>query len=210
MHEFCDKATRVGRGKMTKTFLRSRHSLLRIALVLLCSTTAFSASAQIIQGLIAKPKISVFGTFTDIKPDLSYYHDYAVWGMTGGGFIQSRHIVGVEVRGSVTRWGGLEHQETALGGPRAALHLGYLSPYICVLGGAGSAWWWNNPVRSDQPKPKLDYDIGPEWSGVGGIDIHVNHHIAIRAGEYSYSKIYVTGRTLTPISAGVGIVYRLY
>jgi hypothetical protein len=198
-----------GRSIMTKTSSSVRHCLQRIALVLLFSTAAYSASAQVITGLLSKPKISVFGTFTDIKPDLSYYGDYAVYGMSGGGFIQSRHIIGGEVRGSITRWGGLEHQETALGGPRAALHLGYLSPYICVLGGAGSVWWWDHPVHSNQPRPKLDYDIGPEWSGIGGIDVHVSHHIAIRAGEFSYSKIY-TRKTLTPISASVGIVYRLY
>jgi hypothetical protein len=198
-----------GRSIMTKTSSSGRHCLQRIALVLLFSTAAYSASAQVITGLLSKPKISVFGTFTDIKPDLSYYGDYAVYGMSGGGFIQSRHIIGGEVRGSITRWGGLEHQETALGGPRAALHLGYLSPYICVLGGAGSVWWWDHPVHSNQPRPKLDYDIGPEWSGIGGIDVHVSHHIAIRAGEFSYSKIY-TRKTLTPISASVGIVYRLY
>lgn len=210
MHEFCDKATRVGRGMMTKTFFCSRHSLLRIALVLLFSTTAFSASAQIIEGLLAKPKISVFGTLTaDVQPDFSYYGDPAVYGYSAGGFWQTGHIVGVEVRGSILRLGGLEHEESALAGPRFAMHFGHISPYVSVLGGAGNGWRWSTPPVSGGPRPRIVEGLGPQWSVLGGLDVQLSQHIVFRTGELSYSKIYLKDWNLTPLNVTTGIVFRL-
>ncbi|HEV2275814.1 MAG TPA: hypothetical protein VGR96_16705 [Acidobacteriaceae bacterium] len=153
--------------------------------------------------------MSAFATFTDVKPDFRYYGDLAVYGISAGGIIQTRHFYGAEARGTLLRMGGMEHQESLLGGPRAALHFSHLTPYGAFLGGVGNAWWWNNPRHTGQPEPKLDEAIGPEWSLLGGVDLHFNRRLSFRLGEFSYSKIYVTNRTLTPLGASAGFVFRI-
>src|ERR1700722_16529053 len=95
-----------------------RHSLLASASLLLLLTVALSASAQVIPQLTSPPSISIFSTFTEVKPDYQYYGDFAVSGVTLGAFLQSRHVLGIEARASAMRWGGLEHEESALAGPR--------------------------------------------------------------------------------------------
>jgi hypothetical protein len=207
--KFCDKAIRVGRSMMTKTSLCNMHSLLRTALVLLFSTTAYSASAQVIPALRSFPRLSAFGTLTTVKPDHEYYGDLMVSGATVGGFLQTRHVVGAEVRGSVMRWGGLEHEESALAGPRFAMHFGRISPYVCVLGGEANAWRWSNPPIKGEPTPKLVEGLGPQLSGIGGLDVHFSQHLVFRVGELSYSKTYLKNWTMTPWTASAGFVYRI-
>ena len=211
MHQFCDNATRVDKGMMTKTSFCNMHSLLRAALVLLLSAAAYRAQAQVeIPALKAGPRIAMFGTFTDVKPNHNYLDDLAVWGFTAGGYVQTRHIVGAEVRGSITRWGNTEHEESALVGPRAALHLGSFSPYLAVLGGGGNSWMWNKvPYRSDKPPAVITQGTGPQMSILGGLDFHLKQRLSLRMGELSYSKIYLNNRTINPLSASAGIVYRV-
>ena len=209
LHEFCDKATRVGRSTMTKNSFCRKHSLQRIAFVLLFSSAAYSASAQVIPALRTFPRISAFGTFTTVKPDHEYYGDLAVSGVTVGGFLQTQHVVGVELRGSVMRWGGLEHEESALAGPRFAMHFGRISPYVCVLAGEANAWRWSNPPIKGEPKPKLVEGLGPQWSAIGGLDVHFSQHFVFRVGELSYSKTYLKNWTMTPWTASAGFVYRI-
>jgi hypothetical protein len=168
-----------------------------------------SASGQAVPALKYPLNLSAFATFTDAKPDLHYYGDYAVYGLSAGGFYQTSHVVGVELRGSLLRRGGIEHDESILAGPRAALHFGRVSPYLSFLGGAGNAWWWNNPPARREPGPRLDEAVGAQWSLIGGIDVRVHHHVKLRVGEISCGKIYMQERTLTPLTASAGIVYRL-
>jgi hypothetical protein len=194
--------------RMTSDVFNEKHSLLRAALLLLLSTFASSASAQVIPQLKSPPRISVFSTFTEVKPDYQYYGDFAVSGVTLGAYLQTRHVLGIEARASVMRWGGLEHEESALAGPRFSMHFGRVSPYLCILGGEANAWRWNNPRHTGQPEPKLDEALGPQWSTVGGLDIYLEHHFVIRMGELSYSKTYLNGWTMTPLTASAGIVYR--
>jgi len=151
-----------------------RIGLLQTAFVLLLSTVAYSGSAQVIPQLKAPPRISVFSTYTSVKPDYQYYGDFAASGVTLGAFLQTRHVLGIEARASVLRWGGLEHEDSA-----------------------------------GQPEPKLDEALGPQWSTVGGLDIYLQHNFVIRMGEISYSKTYLHGWTMTPLTASAGIVYRL-
>jgi hypothetical protein len=183
--------------------------LLQTAFVLLLSTVAYSGSAQVIPQLKAPARISVFSTYTAVKPDYQYYGDFAASGVTLGAFLQTRHVLGIEARASVMRWGGLEHEESALAGPRFSMHFGRVSPYLCILGGEANAWRWNGPRHTGQPEPKLDEALGPQWSTVGGLDIYLQHNFVIRMGEISYSKTYLHGWTMTPLTASAGIVYRL-
>jgi hypothetical protein len=187
-----------------------RSSLLRTALALLFSASACAASAQVmVPGLISAPNISAFGTFTAVKPDFGYYGDLAVYGISLGGFVQTRHVIGAEVRGALLRSGGIEHEESALAGPRLALHFARISPYVSILGGVANAWRWSHPPNTGEPPPRMLGGFGPQWSVLCGLDVHLNHHIVFRTGELSYSKTYVKAWTLNPLTASAGIVYRI-
>lgn len=179
------------------------------ALPLLVLAFVTQAHGQVIPALKAPPRISVFTTFTDVKPDYQHWGDEAVYGFSLGGIIQSHHIFGLEARGSIVRWGGLEHQEYALVGPRAALHLGRISPYFDVLGGAAHVWKWHDMPRKYAPIPKLDEGLGPQWTICGGLDLHLSHHFALRVGELGYSQIYATSHSLSQLNASTGIVYHI-
>jgi hypothetical protein len=143
--------------------------------------------------------------FTDAKPNFRYLYDRAVYGFSAGGFLQTQHILGIEVRGSMLRWGSDQHEESALVGPRAAFHFHRLSPYGSGLVGAGNAWSRNLPGKP----PFIIEAVGLQWSLVGGVDLRLAHHLRLRLGELSYSKIYLTNRTLTALNASAGFVYRI-
>jgi hypothetical protein len=186
-----------------------RSFLLRIAPALLFSAAACTASAQVIPAFSAIGNVSAFGTFTAVKPDSGYYSDAAVYGITLGGFVQTRHLVGLEARGSLLRSGGIEHEEAALAGPRCVLHFGNVTPYVSVLGGVANAWRWSNPPNTGGPPPRMLGGFGPQWSVLGGLDFRLNHRFVVRMGELSYAKTYVKDWALTPITASAGIVYRI-
>ena len=186
-----------------------RNSLLRTALVLLFAAAASTASAQVIPAFSSIGNISTFATFTAVKPDLGYYGDNAVFGLTLGGYLQTRHVVGAEVRGLLMRSGGIEHEEVMVAGPRFAEHFGNVTPYVAVLGGVANAWRWSNPPNAGEPPPRMLGGFGPQWQVVGGVDIRMNHRFVFRVGEVSYAKTYVKAWGLTPLTVGAGFVYRL-
>jgi hypothetical protein len=149
--------------------------------------------------------VAVFATFTDAKPNFRYLYDRAVYGFSAGGYLQTRRLLGVEVRGSLLKWGSDQHEESALAGPRAALHLGRFSPYISGLVGIGNAW-----SRNLNSEPSLITEAtGLQWSILGGLDLHLTHHLRLRVGEVAYSQIYLPKRTLSPLNASAGFVYRI-
>ena len=186
-----------------------RNALLRTALALLFSALACTASAQVIPAFSEMGNLSAFGTFTVVKPDYGYYGDNAVFGLTLGGYFQTRHYVGAEVRGLLMRAGGIEHEEAMVAGPRAAIHFGNVTPYVAVLGGVANAWRWSNPPDKGLPPPRMLGGFGPQWQALGGVDLRVNRRFVFRVGELSYGRTYVKAWTLTPLTASVGFVYRL-
>jgi hypothetical protein len=188
---------------------RRKHFLARIPLALLFSVTAFSASAQVIPSMRVAPRTAVFGSFTDVKPDYVSFSDFAVYGFSAGGYLQTRHIIGAEVRGSITRWGGGQHEESALAGARASLHFGRFAPYVALLGGEGNTWSWNHPPKPGLPTPVKIEETSPQWSILGGFDVHLKNRLSLRMGEFSYSEVYRKDKTLTPLSVSAGIVYRV-
>jgi hypothetical protein len=190
---------------MNRNLFFRKQFLLEFATVLCLLGAPQIASAQVGPGMRRAPDIAIFATATDAKPNFRYLYDRAVYGFSAGGFWQTRRILGVEVRGSILKWGSDQHEESALAGPRAALHFGRVSPYGCGLLGAGNAWSRNLP---DKP-PFIIEAVGLEWSILGGVDIRLAHHLRLRVGELSYSKIYLADRTLTALNASAGFVYRI-
>jgi hypothetical protein len=173
------------------------------------------ASAQVAPALRRGPDLSIFSTFSYAKPDFSHYKDFGVTGFSLGGFVQTHHVIGgpevqakgaVEIRGSILRWGNGLHQESALAGPRATLSFGRISTYTSALAGAGNAWW-NIYTPAGQTVGGFN-GVGFQWALFGGVDVRVNQRISLRVGEFGYSRIYEKGKTLTPLYASTGIVYR--
>jgi hypothetical protein len=173
---------------MNRNSFSGKQFLLHLTTVLVLFGVPHIVSAQV--GPASRPaaEISIFATATDAKPNFRYLYDRAVYGFSLGGFVQTRHIFGIEARGSLLRWGSDQHEESALAGPRFALHFGPFSPYV---------------------PPFIIERVGLQWSAVGGVDLRVAHRFRLRVGEVSYSKIYLTNRTLTALNASAGFVYRI-
>jgi hypothetical protein len=190
---------------MNRNLFSRKRLLWQFTTVLILLGAPHVAFTQAGPALRLPPDISIFATATDAKPNFRYLYDRAVYGFSAGGFLQTRHILGVEVRGSILRWGSDQHEEAALAGPRAALRMHRVSPYACVLVGASNAWSRNLPGKP----PFIIEAVGLRWSVLGGVDIRLAHHFRLRVGELSYSKIYLSDRTLTALNASAGFVYRI-
>jgi len=163
----------------------------------------------VIPGLVAKPDVSIFGTLpVNVSPDFGYFAP-VLFGYSLGAFYQTRHLIGVEVRGSIQRRFNTQHQESALAGPRLALHFGPISPYVSILGGGGNGWRYLNPPIVGARNPQPVEGLGPQWTIAGGADFHFTHHLGVRLGELSYSKNYLKNWSLTPLNFTAGIVYRI-
>ena len=191
---------------MNRNAFSGKQFLLQLTTVVVLFGAPHITSAQAVPAFHQAPEIAIFATATDAKPNFRYLYDRAVYGFSLGGYVQTRHIFGIDARGSLLKWGSDQHEESALAGPRFALHFGRISPYGSVLVGAANAWSRNLP---DHLPPFIIERVGLQWSLVGGIDLRIRHHVRLRVGELSYSKIYLTNRTLTPLNASAGFVYRI-
>lgn len=193
------------KGIMNGTLVFRKQFLLGVAVIVCFAGVPQTASAQVVPAGRSAGDVAVFATFTDAKPNFRYLYDRAVYGFSAGGYLQTRRLLGVEVRGSLLKWGSDQHEESALAGPRAALHLGRFSPYISGLVGIGNAW-----SRNLNSEPSLITEAtGLQWSILGGLDLHLTHHLRLRVGEVAYSQIYLPKRTLSPLNASAGFVYRI-
>ena len=182
-----------------------RRFSLEFATVLCLLGAPQMVAAQVSGAYRPAPDISVFALATGAKPNFRYLYDRAVYGFSAGGFLQTHHVIGVEVRGSLLKWGSDQHEESALVGPRAALRFGRITPYVTGLVGAGNAWSRNLPGHP----PFIIEEVGAQWSALGGIDIRLSRHLRLRVGELAYSKIYLSERTLSALNASAGFVYRI-
>jgi hypothetical protein len=184
-----------------------KQNVYRAAGGMLLSLVAHSAFAQAVPSARYAPQPSVFTEFTVGKPDFGNYGDLAVYGFTTGGFTESSHIFGLEMRGSILRSGGYDHAESALFGLRAPLRFARFSPYLSLLGGGGQTWRYTN-APGKGPKPVMIKGVGPQWMAAAGIDVYMNRRISLRVGELSYGNVQMGSRTLTALTASAGVVYR--
>jgi len=153
------------------------------------------------------PHLYTFENFTAAKPDFRNYKDFAVQGVTIEASANST-LYGIEIRGDVMRWGGIGHEESALGGPRVTFHFRHFSPYGAFLAGGAHAWYY--AYKAGQPPPTTEeVGVGLQWKLLGGVDFHLDRRISLRLGEVSYSQIYEKDRTLAPIDIGGGVVLRV-
>jgi hypothetical protein len=196
---------RAAKGIMNRNSFFRRQFVLQFVTVLILFGAAHIVSAQVGPAQRRAPDISIFATATGAKPNFHYLYDRAVYGFSAGGFWQTRRLLGVEVRGSILKWGSDQHEESALAGPRVAMHFGRITPYACGLVGAGNAWSRNLPGKP----PFIIEAVGLQWSILGGVDVRLAHHFRVRVGELGYSQIYLADRTLKVLNASAGLVYRI-
>jgi hypothetical protein len=175
----------------------------------LCSFALYSASAQVVPAFRGKPDLSIYGTLpVNATPDFGYFAP-VVFGYQLGGFLQTQHLLGIEVRGTIQRRFNTQHQESALGGPRFALHYGPFAPYVSILGGGGNGWRYLNPPIVGKKNPQPIEGTGAQWTVAGGVDYHVTRHLRLRLGDLSYSKNYLKNWNLTSLNFTAGLVYRI-
>lgn len=192
---------------------RFRCGLRRKWLLTAALFAAFSAavgSAQVIPGLVMRSDMSAYATMPiNVTPNFAPYDSPVLFGYSLGGYYQSRHILGAEIRGSIQRKGNAQHQESALAGPRAAMHFGKFTPYTSFLIGAGNGWRFAQQPPPGSKVPKPVEGMGAQWTMVGGVDVHVTRNFAIRLGEVSYSKLYLKNWDLTPVNLTAGVLWRI-
>ncbi len=187
-----------------------RRKWLLPGVALAATLFAGAASAQVIPSVVMPSGLSVFGTLpTNLTPNFAPLDSSVLFGYSLGGFLQSPHIFGLEVRGSIQRRINAQHQESALAGPRAAFHVGRVKPYTAILFGAGNGWRFKNPPPPGEKVPTPVEGIGPQWTAVGGVDFQVSRRFSVRVGEVSYSELYLKRWDLTPVNVTAGIVWRL-
>ena len=179
------------------------------AAVALFATSPRGASAQVIPGLNMRSEVAVFGTLpANLTPSFAYFDSPVLFGYSLGGYYQTRHILGAEVRGSIQRRINAQHQESALAGPRAALTFGRFTVYSSLLFGAGNGWRFKEPPVPGEKVPKPMEGMGPQWTILGGVDVHVYRRLSARLGEVSYSTLYLKNWDLSPVNVTGGMVLR--
>ena len=157
-------------------------------------------SAQSLQPVRNPPSIHVFGTYNLGSSDFGVNHS-AGYGI--GGYVQSLHLWGGELRGSYQRWGYQERRYDAVFGPRIVVHRGRFSPYGEFLGGTGHQikWHHNDPLS-------FHSNTGGEWKVLGGVDFYAGHHYSVRFGEVAFSRLYVF-QGVSAVDFTAGVVYRI-
>jgi hypothetical protein len=126
------------------------------------------------------------------------------YGYSLGGFVQTSHLWGLEVRGAYLRWGSAESRFDTMIGPRVAFHYGRFSSYGDVLVGVG------HPLaRLNGPKSTLVSSTGAEVKLLGGVDYYATHHLSIRLGEISFAEYYALPKSLSAIDFSGGFVYHI-
>jgi hypothetical protein len=173
----------------------------RAAAALLVIFIPFLAGAQVAPEMRSPPSLHVFGTFTDGFTSGGRQNNY---GYSLGGFVQTRHLWGLEGRGTYLRWGSAESWFDALAGPRVAIHFAAFSPYVAVLVGVG------HPIaRVPGTKSRYESGNGVEWKVLGGVDYYAARHFSLRLGEISFAETYALPRGVRAIDFSGGIVYHI-
>ncbi len=195
-------------GKIRNSSLYKRFCSVAAG-ALLSVAAVCPATAQIVSGLQPHNNISVYATFpTDVTPDFRYYAP-VLFGYSIGGYLQTPYFVGLEVRGQIQRRENVQHQESALIGPRVAVRYGRFVPYGAFLIGAGNGWRFRHPPVAGQKFTKPVEDRGTQWTLAGGVDFKVSRRFSVRLGEVSYSHLSLKEWDLTPVNITAGVVFRL-
>jgi hypothetical protein len=124
--------------------------------------------------------------------------DGFIWGGSAGAYLQG-HVLGWVLRGTAEPSGEMFHFYNAVAGPRIALNIPFLKPFIEAAGGVGHSNYVNGAGAS-----------GSSWGAAWQVDAGVEHglfpHVRWRIVEVGYGHIYAgPGISPTVISTGLSL-----
>lgn len=121
--------------------------------------------------------------------------DGFLWGGSAGGYVQG-HVLGWVLRGSADPSGDMFHIYEALAGPRIALDIPFLKPFVEATGGIGHSSY--NSFGS------VGSSWGAAWQVDGGVEHRLLPRLRWRIVEVAYGRIYAgPGESPTMISTGL-------
>jgi hypothetical protein len=168
-----------------------------LALALLSAITLFAPAARAqdpADGLGAHSA----NLFADFSSATVGQGDGWIWGGSAGGYYQS-HLLGFVLRGSAVPGGDTIHVYEALAGPRLALDIPILKPFIEATGGMGHSGYYDgigNFARA----------WGPAWQVDAGVEHGLFPHLRWRIVDVAYGHVYVgPGISPTIISTGLAL-----
>ena len=165
----------------------------------------------------ALASLSVFFTLTARAQDITGGHsanvfaefssanlgqgDGFIWGGSAGGYLQG-HVLGWVLRGTAEPSGDMFHFYNAVAGPRIALDIPFLKPYVEAAGGVGHSNYVNGAGNS-----------GSSWGAAWQVDAGVEHglfpHLRWRIVEVGYGHIYA-GPGISPTVISTGLSLKLF
>jgi hypothetical protein len=170
---------------------------LGFALACLSALTTFTTYARAQEGPAGLGGSSghVFAEFSAVNPGQG---EGFLWGASAGGYLQGR-VLGWVLRGTATPSGDLFHIYSAVVGPRIALRLPLLNPYIEAAGGVGHNSYYNS-------YGSVGSSWGPAWQVAAGVEHGLLPRVRWRIVEVAYGHIYAgSGVSPTVISTGLDL-----
>lgn len=155
----------------------------------------FSATAQAQDpvGALGSHSIKVFAEFSGAETGQS---SGVLWGASAGGYLQGR-LLGFVLRGSEESSGTNIHVYDAVAGPRLALPLPILKPFVEIGGGMGHSGYYDE-------QGYFGSGWGPAWQVDSGVEHGLLPRLQWRIVEAAYGRIYVgPGVSSTTISTGL-------
>lgn len=163
-----------------------------LPLALLSACIALPAVAQDSMAGIGNRSAGIFAEFSMANPGQGQGW---ISGGSGGGYFQGR-LLGWALRGMAAPSGPTTHLYEATVGPRIAISLPFVKPFIEVGGGAGHASY------------STGYAFGRSWGAAWQANIGVDHQllpmIRWRILDLGYGHIYA-GPGVSPLIAGTGL-----
>ncbi|GGG99416.1 outer membrane protein [Silvibacterium dinghuense] len=178
--------------------------LIAWALGTITASSAFAQAAPAAYGGGDANGAHVFGELSFGFPN--YDAEY-LRGVTAGGYFQRSRWIGLEVRGSMLRWGpSTMHQSSILTGPRVQYPFHRFIPYLAFEPGVTHTVL----PYTGYPGSALVGSNNFAWQIIGGVDYRLTHRLWVRAGEASYGHINVIQNGLSPKSFSAGLNYRIF
>lgn len=170
-----------------------------LALALLSASTLFApaARAQDPADGLGNHSANIFVSFSSATIGQG---DGWIWGGSAGGYFQSR-MLGFVVRGSAVPSGDTVHLYEGMIGPRFALDIPILKPFIEATGGIGHSGYYNGLGNFSRA-------WGPAWQVDAGVEHGLFSRVRWRIVDVAYGHVYV-GPGISPTIISTGLTVKI-
>jgi|HubBroStandDraft_5_1064220.scaffolds.fasta_scaffold349047_2 hypothetical protein len=127
--------------------------------------------------------------------------DGFIWGGSAGAYEQG-HVLGWVLRGSADTAGGTFHVYNAVVGPRIALDLPLLKPFVEATGGVGHSDYYGSSGSTGS-------SWGAAWQVDGGVEHGLLPRLRWRIVEVAYGHIYA-GPGVSPTTISTGLTLHVW